>query len=796
MMALIKAELHKVLGNHLFPLVLIVLAATNLLLLWVGVRPTANQPSAESYRQISQELVGLDMEGRGAMLARELEQVNSLLKLSRYYQDIAWGVQGNYAQTYRQDNAELFAAYDQMYRDSSYSTRTGSLTTDYILLNQLKNEYDAVAAYSEFLDEVQNKAGQLAGISIFQNESTGYDLKNIQLTAQAYSELKQVEIDYYPQKGLYTALSYPFTDLLLLAGMLLIALLLVRQERDSGLLSVVRSTPAGRLKTALSKLVASGLSLLLVLVLLYGVNLIYCAATFGLGPLGRTIQSVPALMRCTMQITVGEYLGRFLLAKWAGAFVMGLWVMTAALLTRHAVTGWAGALALPLAMYGIREAIPATSRLNVIKYANLVSLLKTNELLGNYRNLYWFADPVGLPLVEWTAAVIYGIVFAAAFCLIFEKAQLLPAPALSWNLSLRHKIKVTTVFREENRKLLLMNGGILVLLMYLVFGIYQGMTSQSYISSQEIYYAYYMKELSGPLTQDSVQWFLDQGEEFAPMLETQQQVQNGQLPSEALNLYAGLQEKYGVYQNILSTKIRGSLNYSSQPWIVYETGWLHLFDLDNSTDLQDCLYTGLACSICFGGLFAMEQKGGMIEVLCATPLGRRKTVRTKLTVSTFAAVIIALESLIPHIWQVLRDYGLQAAFAPACYVQELSSLPQFITLSDLLILGVLCRVIGCIWMGTLVLTLGHFMKNTFWAIFTGILIFCLPPLLTLSGLNIGIHWLGIYPLFHSVALCQNSGYGSSGTPITQGWVSLLFITLAFLTIYVMVQTLEEAYNKS
>ena len=83
-----------------------------------------------------------------------------------------------------------------------------------------------------------------------------------------------------------------------------------------------------RLQTALAKLGAFALSLLAVLALLYGVNLAYCAATFGLGPLTRTIQSVPALMRCTMQITVGQYLFRFLLAKWAGAFVMGLWVMS------------------------------------------------------------------------------------------------------------------------------------------------------------------------------------------------------------------------------------------------------------------------------------------------------------------------------------------------------------------------------------------------------------------------------------------------------------------------------------
>ena len=58
---------------------------------------------------------------------------------------------------------------------------------------------------------------------------------------------------------------------------------------------------------------------------------------------------------------------RFLLAKWAGAFVMGLWVMLAALIAKRAAAGWIGALALPLAMYGIRAAIPATSSLERCK---------------------------------------------------------------------------------------------------------------------------------------------------------------------------------------------------------------------------------------------------------------------------------------------------------------------------------------------------------------------------------------------------------------------------------------------
>ena len=225
----------------------------------------------------------------------------------------------------------MFDAYEQEYTDKTYTLFTDNLNTEYRLFSQLQSEYDTVAAYNDFLDGVQTKAAQLSGISIFQNDRTGYDLKNIELTAQVYAGLTETPIDYYPQKGLYTAISYAFTDLILLASMLLLALILVRQERDSGLLSLIRSLPGGRLKTAIAKLAAFAASLLVVLMVLYGVNLAYCSASFSLGPMNRTIQSVPALMRCTMQITVGQYLLRFLLAKWAGAFVMGLWVMLAAL---------------------------------------------------------------------------------------------------------------------------------------------------------------------------------------------------------------------------------------------------------------------------------------------------------------------------------------------------------------------------------------------------------------------------------------------------------------------------------
>ena len=795
-MSLLTAELRKVWGNRVFPMLLAVLVAANLLLLWMGTRPTANQPPAAAYRAVGADLAarGSDMAAKGDFLHGKLDETESLLRLENYYRDLAYGNSVT-LQYYREQNADLFDAWEQAYLDKTYTLYTDSLSLDYALLSQLASEYDTVAGYGDFLDSVQTKAGQLAGISIFQNDETGYDLKNIEVTAAVYAGLGETAIDYYPQKGLYTAISYAFTDLILLASMLVLALLLVRQERDSGLLSLVRSLPGGRLQTALAKLGAFALSLLAVLALLYGVNLAYCAATFGLGPLTRTIQSVPALMRCTMQITVGQYLFRFLLAKWAGAFVMGLWVMLAALVARRAAAGWAAALAGPLVLFGIRAAIPATSRLNVIKYANLASLLQTNELLGNYRNLYWFGSPIGLPLVEWTAAVLYGGVLVFAFCWVFARAQLLPAAKRGFLLGLRHKTHATSIYKEEARKLFLLNGAAVVLAAFIGFGIYQGVTAESYIGADEIYYAYYMNHISGPFTQESYDWLVEQGEEFAPMLEAQRQVAAGTLSSDALLAFSALQQKYNVYTQIINQNINYYLKEHPGAWLVYESGYRELFGFTGQADVQDTLLAGLACALCFSGLFAMERRGGMETVLCVTPGGRKRTVRAKLLMSGAAAFVIAAGSCLTHLIQVLRDYGLPVLFAPAMSISEFESLPAFVTLSDVLLFWFLCRVAACLCMAAITLTLGHLFANLLPALFVSAVGYCLPALLSLSGMDGGIEWLGFWPLSHAANFFTTQGYaGEENLPYNNAWMVCLILAAALLVAAALAGYLRDAYE--
>lgn len=774
-MRLLRAELHKVWGQRIFALCLSILAAANLLLLSLGTMPGKYHAAPGAYRSIAKDLAEMDTAEQQTFLQQQYETIHGVYQVQKILSEQAQGWYGG--MDVRQQFADVFSQYEEAYQNQTYTLYTDSLQTENLFLKELLDEVNIVAAYPDFLADLQNKANRLSGISIFQNSSAGtksYSQQNMEKTAAVYREMNAVEIHYAPQKGLFTALDYPFTDLILLAAMLLLSSLLVRQERDSGMIHMVRSTPGGQLRTAFAKIGALALSLLAVVTLLYGANLLYCGIAFGLGPLSRSIQSVPALMRCTMRISAAQYLGCFLLVKWVSAAVTGLWVMLAMLWARRTFAGWCAALALPVAEWGIRAVIPATSNYNVWKYANLASLMRTNELLGNYRNLYWFGRPISLPLVEWIAAAGYGFGLTAAVCWLFCRGKMQPAPVFAGFSRKKTKTKATTIFRQEARKLFILGGAAAVLVVFVGYGVVQTLRADRAITAIEVHYEKDMRELEGPYTRKTYERLVEINTSFAPLRQMWAAAQQNQ-PFDAYDetiRYDILSDQYDAFQ-----MVRENVRYVTEhpgAQLVYHRGWEKLFGWKPGDDLQDALWAGLLCCICFAGLFAFEKKGGMQRVILATPLGCQNTVKQKLRVGTIGAFLICVLTYLPRVAFVYRFYWLGQPFAPAMSLPELAHLPRWLPLIGVMLWGIFGRLMGCLSMMLVMLWLSERLGSALSAMFAGSLLFCLPPILSMSGLRF-MQWVGVYPLFHGAAMLRSplDTFGSVLCVIISGCICIL-----------------------
>lgn len=756
MIRLVTAELRKVWRSRFFLLAFAVLLGANLFLLWFGTGRTPGNVPAAAYRTLERALAGQSMEEMDAFLHGELHRVEALSHIDSILRAEAWNG-GNRDETARQRYAADFAQYGEVYQAGGYLRYGKTLAQEYRFLKTIMLEFEQVSGYEAFLDSIDTKAKQLSSISIFAESESGYDLANIEATAAAFAGMRGIPIQYYPQKGLMTALDFALTDVVAVFAMLLIATVLVRTERDNGLLALVRCTPAGRGKTAAAKLAAFGLSLAAVLLCLYGVNLAYCGGLYGLGPLTRTIQSVPGLMRSTWKLTVGQYLGCFLLTKWAAAFLCGVWVMLAMLWARRLLSGALGALAFLGANLLVRSVIPATSSLNVLKYANLASLLRTNELLGGYRNLYWFGRPVPLLLVECVAAGLFAALFVGGFYRVFARKYFTAARHRSRTRRWGRPLRATTPGRTEWFKLLVLQGGAVLLVLFAGLQSYTAVTTESYIDADEIYYRYYMKGVEGAPTQEKLDWLKEQNEEFRPIYQLNAALSAGRITAQEYQsmsmAYGNLQQKMGVFGRVVSQW--KSLWDKPRTQMVYETGWLKLFDAADTQDVQDALWAALLCALCFSGFFAMEQQTGMGKVLGVTPLGREHTVRVKWRVALAVSGVLTVLSLLPRFWVVLRDYGLGAWTAPVYSIAQYgrtAEIPLFM-MAGLLALS---RFAAIFTMACGTLALSQRIGNTFGALFASLLLFALPPLLSLAGLT-GAKWCSVYLPFHLCALLAESG---------------------------------------
>ena len=748
-MRLLQAELHKIWGQRIFALCLAILVTANLLLLYLGTMPGKYNVPAGAYRAIAEDLKAMDTMEQKAFLQQQYDTIHGAYQVQTILTRQAQGWYSDW--DIRKEFSDVFVPYEEIYKKHDYTLYTNSLQTENSFLKELVDEVNLVAGYTDFLEELQAKAKRLTGISIFQNNQSNaksYSQINIEKTARVYAGLGNVKIHYSPQNGLFTALDYQFTDLILLATMILLSSLLVRQERNNGMIHVVRSTPSGQLRTALAKISAMALSLLVVLALFYGVNLLYCSFTFGLGPLTRSIQSVPSLMRCTMKITVAEYLGRFLLAKWVATVVTGLWVMLAMLWARRTFTGWCAALALPGIEWLIRTAIPAGSNLNVIKYANMVSLMRTNELLGNYRNLYWFGTPVSLPVVEWLSAMIYNILLIGMVSFLFCRGKMQQAPVSAGFSRKQKKTRATTVFRQECRKLFVLGGAAIILLTFTGYKMIQMIRADRAITSVEVHYQNYMKELEGRYTQKTHDRLIEIQQQFVPLV----QLWDGTLPIEEFEAYDEtirfdiLADQFEAFQKI----VYNDLSYIAEKpgaHLVYKEGWERLFGWKESDDLQDALWAGLLSCVCFAGLFSFEKKGGMQRVVMTTPLGRHYIVQQKLLTGTIGAVLVFILTYLPRVIFVNRFYWLGQSLAPAFSLPGFQHLPDWLPLSGVMLWSMCGRFVACLSMMLVMFWLSNRLESTLSAVFVGSLFFCLPPMLSMSGLTF-MKWASVYPLFH------------------------------------------------
>ncbi len=753
---LILAELKKLIKNRSFLLYLLLLAVVNLFLIWFFNEPSTHNSPQQAYREMSEDLAGLSMEEKGEFINQRFEYTEAMYLLNELYSyGNINGTDDEYYKGMQELNADAIENYAGEYAKGVELSYTDSLGEEFAFINEIHAEYRQVAGYDEFLTEIEEAGNNLSSISIFADEDS-YDNKNIVSTQLAYEGMRGTEIDYHPQKALMTATDFVATDIVLVFAMILISFALIQKEKETGLLRLIRCTAGGKAKTALAKVVALAVTLLGVVFIFYGINLIFCGVSYGLGDLTRSVQSVPDLMRSTLNLSVGGYIIVFMITKWMAALIIGLWILLSMLIANRLITGMLLSLTLPIGFYLVRGAISATSTLNVLRYANPISYLQTDEILGSYRNLYWFGGVVSMVTVEFLSAVILSVIILFVFFILFRYGQFAVMGRNMLYLPRLKKFKLTSVFKTEWRKVLLLGGGLPVIIIALIYQGYGLYSYNVYQDGSDYIYRDYMEKLGGTLTEEKGEFLASEEKRFEEIAELEKQLRYGMISEYQFNLMLSYNyyeyEEYKVFNDVLARVSYVSQNPGAQ--LLYDSGYRMLFELDEtgfSKGFESSIIAILMTVVILGGYFSIERISGVRRILYSTPLGREQTVITKLINSAVICIIIAIITTLPPILEMLKMYGIDGLLSSAKSIPEYSSLPFFISILAVIIFEFILSLIAIAFVAAVTLTISQYNDSYITVVMSSFTIFLMPMILTFIGLPL-VSFITVYPQFNYAKL--------------------------------------------
>ena len=710
---------------------------------------------AETNRDLMKDLGNVSPQEQLEALQERYDTVSDLYAIDWY---VRWGTHVTQEENILR---ELLNRYGDIYENNSYKLYTSTYETELNYLSVIRSELSTVAGYKQFLANTQTQVEEYSAISIFNNTDT-FSYRNMVKAAEDYRKLAETDLDieYYPQQGVYTALSFSYTDLFILLSVVLVSGLLITGEYDTGIYSYILTFPNGRARTAFAKYLAMSVSLLFIVGALYGINLGYCAGVYGLGSLTRHVQAMPFLMRFTYPVRIWQYILIFIFAKWLVSCILGGAVMLIVQRTGKILSGTVLSLAFYGANYLLYKAASPNTKLAWLRFINPYGMMRINEWLGAYLNYDVNGQPFSSKALIAIAFVILSMLFPILFALVYPHKPKARGSVLSWVRERVSVSKPTTVQREEDHKNFILGGVALVLTAALAVAVYSGIKKDNLITAKEIYYSLYIRPMSGPYDErcrDEMQAIAD-SDEFREIDRMEELNSRGLVsPEDYKAFYYSHYDDYKMKESFgdLLNKVSYVKSHPGAQ-IMYETGYKKLFDLKELTDKADMVKEFVIILICCCNIFCQEKTAGMDKLLGALANGRNRLQRAKHRNIVAISLAVAGMSLLERMISVAKDYGLPAFFAPAMSMQEYSQLPRWISVFVLYLMTAGCRFLACYISALVTAYISGRQKSAVSVLFFSSIVLLGPILLNILGIK-GLKNVGLYPMMHFGALLSDSG---------------------------------------
>ena len=537
---------------------------------------------------------------------------------------------------------------------------TGDIVSESTLYGEVLPEFEMLADYKAYLDGIEQNAVQMGTLSLFA-DSNSFESKVIAETPSAYEHLRdtQIKIEFPDGAESVTQNNFLWTGLIFAV---VFSTTLFYEDMETGSARVIRATRNGRNMLLTVRLFVLILSSFFVGLMLVGGPFLVNLLRWGLGDLGKPIQSLPAFYSSPLKITVGGY---YLLQICAIAIA----VFITEIITAFVCNLLGNSVAVYAAMIGVQSLetisflfISRNSVLNLLKYINLISFCNIQTLFSNFWALNIVGRPVSLQIVLLVAIPLLLLIpVILLYHLSFTREPIhLTLPKFLQ----REKKFHFSLLPKETYRLFITQKAVFVLAILMVVQWYSYTSFAPVYDQDDLRLRSYISAINGKLDDAGLIFIAEQEKYYDNLYEAlnqlDQRYQDGKLS----------EDSYQITQNAINQQLAGRTHFETfkseaerllsegKSVFLYRTGYELIFGNSGAkTVAMQGILAMIFISLALSGIYAVDNESGFARLLSSTKRGRGYLLSRKLALAGFVSIIVTLSVYVPYIFNILDFYG-------------------------------------------------------------------------------------------------------------------------------------------
>lgn len=616
-----------------------------------------------------------------------------------------------------------------------YPSMAAGIRLRSLLLTDLYEQLKYIGSYGDFLEQISANAVELSASRLFSNPDS-FAYKNIIRTEQDFSAMRGRELMPGNNRAFLSVMADQWTLILQILFMLAAAIAMTEDRKD-GLWQIIHASPKGRwnlaAKRALLMLVLAGAGT----AALYGGKLLLAFYLYGIGDIGRLIQSIPEFQYFPVPMTILQFIGWSVLLQILCAYLSGMLFLTVLSAVRTVQIA-AALIGIGLsAEYILYTQISANNILVWLKTLNVFSLLDWRAGCLKYLNFNCLGHVCSLRKTVYVLLTVCTLITLAACWWVYEKHKIRRNKERFHSLrqALRripHLPFCGSLYGIEWYKALVMNRGIWVFLLFgaalwMFFPLQrQWQDGRSYRISQ-LY-----EEWEGPLSEEKYVRMLSSYEDVQENLAGENE---GVVMPDFLKQQADADERQAWNTVLLRT---GQLLSEAQErgeelCLINPFAYERLYGANQKSYREaKSLLQSIALILILPPLFTADSH--MKALITAAARGRGCLRLHKAVIAAIITALVWASANGLELWQVMYGYGgLRQTGAPAASLSLFAGYPKGWTVRAALCLIYAGRLAALEITAAIILCISAASRQTVRAVLVSALLLLLPVALYLLG---------------------------------------------------------------